>query len=67
MYEFGWNHTTLHALRADKSVTYLQCVLEPSSALGLLRRVSGEFGPSELLQHLEVANSRTTYAFILNS
>ncbi|EOD32705.1 hypothetical protein EMIHUDRAFT_455985 [Emiliania huxleyi CCMP1516] len=56
MYEFGWNHTTLHALRADKSVTYLQCVLEPSSALGLLRRVSGEFGPSELLQHLEVVN-----------
>ncbi|EOD14332.1 hypothetical protein EMIHUDRAFT_427681 [Emiliania huxleyi CCMP1516] len=56
MYEFGWNHTTLHALRADKSVTYLQCVLEPSSALGLLRRVSEEFDPSELLQHLEVVN-----------
>ena len=37
MYEFGWNHTTLHALRYDKSATYLQAVLAPERALELVQ------------------------------
>ena len=39
MYEFGWNHTTLHALKHDKSTTYLQSVLEPEKALALVDKV----------------------------
>ena len=27
--EFTWNHTTLHALKVDKSLTYLQSSFVP--------------------------------------
>ena len=53
MYEFGWNHTTLHCRRKDKTTTYLQSVLEPDKALELVQKVQDEFDASELLQHLE--------------
>lgn len=52
-FEFGWNHTTLHALRHDKAVTYLQAVMEPEKALALVDTVAAEFDTSELMQHLE--------------
>ena len=55
-FEFGWNHTTLHALRHDKAATYLQAVMEPERALELVDKVSAEFATSELMQHLEVVN-----------
>ena len=53
-YEFGWNHTTLHALRTDKTVTYIQSVFEPDRALELVDTVAAKFDTSELMQHLEV-------------
>ena len=55
-YEFGWNHTTLHTLKHDKSVTYLQSVLEPGRALELAQKIEDHFGVDELMQHLEVVN-----------
>ena len=56
MYEFGWNHTTLHALKHDKSVTYLQSVLEPANATEYVSKVASQFSTDELMQHLEVIN-----------
>ena len=53
IYEYTWNHTTLHALRQDKSVTYLQCLYPADRALELVRQVRAEFG-DELAMHLEV-------------
>lgn len=56
IYLNGWNHTTLHALRRDKTVTYLQAAMEPDSALSLVDEVERAFAPNRLLQHLECVN-----------
>ena len=53
IYEYTWNHTTLHALRQDKSVTYLQCLYPADRVLPLVAQVRAEFG-DELMMHLEV-------------
>ncbi len=53
IYEYTWNHTTLHALRQDKSVTYLQCLYPADRALELVAQVRAAFG-DELMMHLEV-------------
>ncbi len=52
VYEYTWNHTTLHALRVDKSVTYLQCLYPADRNLELVARMRAEFG-DELMMHLE--------------
>ena len=52
IYEYTWNHTTLHALRADRSVTYLQCLFPAGRALALVAAMGAAF-PDELKQHLE--------------
>lgn len=55
VYEYTWNHTTLHALRADKNVTYLQCLYPAAQALDLVEKMRATFG-SEVLMHLEFQN-----------
>ena len=50
VFEYGWNHTTLRALKVDPSITYLQ-VRYPS--LEHVEKMRAEFSP-EVLQHLEV-------------
>lgn len=52
LYEYTWNHTTLHALKRDPSVTYLQLRLPPETNLDVVDRVAAEFG-DEVLLHLE--------------
>jgi FAD/FMN-containing dehydrogenase len=50
--EYCWNHTTLHALRSDKSLTYLQTNYEigrEREQLALIDRLAR----GELLNHLE--------------
>lgn len=52
IYEYAWNHTTLHALKADRSVTYHQ-TLYPApdhvqKATALFERMAGD-----VLHHLE--------------
>lgn len=53
-YEFTWNHTTLHVLKRDKGVTYLQCLFPPGRTLEAVSRIRGRFA-GELWMHTEVA------------
>lgn len=63
IYEFGWNHTTLRALKFDPSVTYLQVRYAFPDHIKLVEQVRETFG-AEVLQHLEVirANGKVGFA-----
>jgi len=52
LYEYTWNHTTLHALKADPSITYLQCLFPPGRNLELVEHMRSHFG-DEVMIHLE--------------
>ena len=51
VFEYGWNHTTLRALKVDPAITYLQ-VLYTGDIFGKIARMRALFG-QEVLQHLE--------------
>jgi FAD/FMN-containing dehydrogenase len=57
LYEFTWNHTTLHALKVDRSITYLQTLFPPPRHLELVERMYRDFG-DEVPMHLEFTNLR---------
>lgn len=63
IYEYGWNHTTLRALKVDPSITYLQVRYGPPDHLEKIEEIRQKFAP-EVLQHLEVMreNGRTMCA-----
>ena len=50
--ECCWNHTTLHALKVDPTLTYLQNSFTPGIHLQQVREVHALFG-DELMWHLE--------------
>jgi FAD/FMN-containing dehydrogenase len=52
LYEYTWNHTTLHMLRRDKGVTYLQCLFPAERSLELVAKMTADL-EGELMQHLE--------------
>jgi FAD/FMN-containing dehydrogenase len=52
LYEFTWNHTTLHAIRVDPTITYLQLRFPPANNLELVDWVAERFH-GEVLLHLE--------------
>ena len=52
LYEYTWNHTTLQVLKADRSVTYLQCLFPADRVLASVREMEEMF-PGEVLPHLE--------------
>ncbi len=52
IYEFTWNHTTLHAIRIDPTITYLQLRFPPANNLELVDWVARRFD-NEVLLHLE--------------
>jgi FAD/FMN-containing dehydrogenase len=52
LYEYTWNHTTLHMLKADRAFTYLQCLLPHDRLTAVLDEIADQF-PDELIQHLE--------------
>ncbi len=42
--EMCWNHSTLHALKADPGLTYLQCSFTPGQHLQQVRAVHARYG-----------------------
>jgi FAD/FMN-containing dehydrogenase len=52
IYEYSWNHTTLHWLRADPTITYLQLRFPPDRNLELVDWIVETFY-DEVLLHLE--------------
>ncbi len=52
LYEFTWNHTTLQALKVDRSVTYLQTLFPPPDHVALVEKMWKHFG-DEVVMHLE--------------
>jgi FAD/FMN-containing dehydrogenase len=61
LYEYTWNHTTLQVLKADRSVTYLQCLYPHDQVMEKIAAMRDLF-PDEVLQHLEFIrfNGRVT-------
>ncbi|WP_187428851.1 hypothetical protein ROLI_016970 [Roseobacter fucihabitans] len=53
VFEYGWNHTTLRALKVDPSITYLQVRYGFPQHLPLIEQMREALSP-EVLQHLEV-------------
>ncbi|RZS52097.1 FAD-binding oxidoreductase [Sphaerotilus mobilis] len=55
--ETTWNHTTLHALKVDKAITYIQSGFPAGGHLDQVRALRRHFG-DELLVHLEFIRNR---------
>jgi hypothetical protein len=52
IYEYSWNHTTLQALKVDRTVTYLQTLFAAPNHLEGIAAMMDLFG-DEVLMHLE--------------
>ena len=52
LYEYTWNHTTLQALKVDKSITYLQTLFGGDDYLAKVAAMMQQFG-DEVPMHLE--------------
>ena len=52
IYEYSWNHTTLHWIRIDPGITYLQLRFPPGRNLELVDWIARTW-PEEILLHLE--------------
>lgn len=52
IYEFTWNHTTLQALKVDRTVTYLQCLFPHDRLLESVLQMRDMF-PGEVIPHCE--------------
>ena len=55
--EFTWNHTTLVALKSDKTLTYIQSAFDPSRHLAQAKALERELA-GEVLMHLEFLRNR---------
>lgn len=53
IFEYGWNHTTLRALKVDPSITYLQVGYGTDDPVALVEQIRARLSP-EVLQHVEV-------------
>lgn len=53
VFEYGWNHTTLRALKVDPTITYLQVGYGNADPIPLVEQMRAQFSP-EVLQHIEV-------------
>jgi len=62
VFEYGWNHTTLRALKVDSAITYLQVRYGGPDVLAGVAAVRAAF-PGEVMQHLEAIREagRTIY------
>ncbi len=50
--EYCWNHTTLQALKVDKTLTYIQSRFDPARALEQVRALEKALAP-EVMMHVE--------------
>ena len=50
--EYTWNHTTLHSLKRDKDLTYLQTGFRPGTNIEWIEHMREHFG-DEVMMHLE--------------
>ena len=55
--EFTWNHTTLHALKIDKSLTYIQSGFDPARCREQVRALEKALG-GEVMMHLEFLRTK---------
>ncbi len=55
--EYTWNHTTLVALKSDKTLTYIQSGFDPPRHVAQVKALERELG-SEVLMHLEFLRTR---------
>ncbi|MBX3600155.1 MAG: FAD-binding oxidoreductase [Rubrivivax sp.] len=55
--EFTWNHTTLHALKVDKNLTYIQSGYQPGRHVQQARTLRDKLG-DEVLVHLEFIRTK---------
>ena len=55
--EYMWNHTTLHALKVDKTLTYIQSSFPPGRHVALACEMHALLG-DEVLMHLEFIRNR---------
>jgi hypothetical protein len=62
VYEYGWNHTTLRALKVDPSITYLQVGYGPGTYQEKIAAIRAKF-PGEVIQHLEAMRMGGQMAF----
>jgi FAD/FMN-containing dehydrogenase len=62
VFEYGWNHTTLRALKVDPSITYLQVRYGYPTHAEKVRAMRAALSP-EVLQHLEVIREQGKVMF----
>jgi FAD/FMN-containing dehydrogenase len=52
LFEYSWNHTTLHALKYQRDITYLQVLFPPPNHVALVETMCERYG-DEVPMHLE--------------
>jgi FAD/FMN-containing dehydrogenase len=55
--EYTWNHTTLHALKVDKGLTYIQSGFTPARRLEQVHALEAALG-GEVMMHLEFLRTK---------
>lgn len=55
--EYTWNHTTLHAMKADKQLTYIQSGFDPARHVQQAKDLRAALG-DEVLVHLEFIRTK---------
>jgi FAD/FMN-containing dehydrogenase len=55
--EFTWNHTTLHAMKVDKSLTYIQSGFDAGRHVAQAKALRAQLG-DEVLVHLEFIRTK---------
>lgn len=63
VFEYGWNHTTLRALKVDPSITYLQVRYAYPDHKELVEKIRAMFPGGEIIQHLEAMRGGGKVAF----
>ncbi len=53
LYEYAWNHTTLHTLKHDRAWTYLQVAYPSPDHVAKVLRLARAFATDELITHVE--------------